>query len=361
MRPVIAWLGFWLFNHFEIGHCSKRFRAVVVALVKQGHVPLEVGRSRIVEDIEVALIAVGVPRVEADVGHVSGHAVKVIGIPKGGRHFFNIKAHGHGQVLDDAAPRLGTVGGSEEGHVHGLAELACWFNVVPFQARHEVFVTVDRQTTDDRQTNIRVDGVDEVPVGVGMDVVNDDQVCGLACFQGADFVVPVGGERSTGCDHFHHFVIGEDVPQHFVVPKVGDFEFVQGGFGTRRSPIWCQRDVNPSSLCCSNIGRLTVEEEVGQRRPHEGSSDVGHLGEFLLTECHAVNEDQFAHEQVVLHEDVKLRAALFVHTLSDVNEPSVQLAAGVSCLDVVADIIGGQFGDFGVDFVPAEVIILDVP
>ena len=119
--------------------------------------------------------------------------------------------------------------------------------------------------------------------------------------------------------------------------------------------------MNPSSLCRSNIGRLTVEEEVGQRRPHEGSTDVGHLGEFLLAECHAVNEDQFAHEQVVLHEDVEFCTALFVHALGDVNEPSVKLAAGVSCLDVVADIIGGQFGDFGVDFVPAEVVILDVP
>ena len=194
-----------------------------------------------------------------------------------------------------------------------------------------------------------------------MDVVDDDQVCGLACFQGTDFVVPVGGERSTGRDHLHHFVIGEYVTQHFVVPKVGNLEFVQGGFGTRRSPIRCQRDVNPSGLGRSNVGRLTVEEEVGQWRPHECSADVGHLGEFLLTECHAVNEDQFAHEQVVLNEDVKFRTALFVHALSDVNEPSVKLTAGVSSFDVVADIIGGQFGDFGVDFVPAKVVVLDVP
>ena len=43
------------------------------------------------------------------------------------------------------------------------------------------------------------------------------------------------------------------------------------------------------------------------------------------------------------------------------DEPSVKFTAGVAGFDVVADVIGGQLRNLGVDFVPAEVIVLDVP
>ena len=110
-----------------------------------------------------------------------------------------------------------------------------------------------------------------------------------------------------------------------------------------------------------NVGRLPVEQKVGKRRPNERSAHVRHLGEFLVREGHAVNQHQFTDQEVVLNEDVKLRSAAFVNTFSDVDEPSVEFTAGVAGFDVVADVIGGQLRDLGVDFVPAEIVVLDVP
>ncbi len=74
-----------------------------------------------------------------------------------------------------------------------------------------------------------------------------------------------------------------------------------------------------------------------------------------------MNQHQFSNEEVVLNQDVKLGAASFVHTFGDVNEPSIKCTAGVAVLDVIANVIGGQFRDLRVDLISAEVVILDVP
>ena len=109
-----------------------------------------------------------------------------------------------------------------------------------------------------------------------------------------------------------------------------------------------------------DVGGLTVQEQVGERGPNERSAHVGHLAELVLTQRDTVNQHQFADKQVVLHEDVEFCTAAFIHAFCDVNEPRVQFAAGVSRLDVVAHVVGRQFGDLGVNFVSSEVVILDV-
>ena len=85
----------------------------------------------------------------------------------------------------------------EIGHINGFSELPCGFDVVAFQSRHQVFISVHCQSANHRETDIRVDGVDEVAVGVGVDVVNHDQIGSLARFKRPDLVVPVGGDGRT--------------------------------------------------------------------------------------------------------------------------------------------------------------------
>ena len=97
--------------------------------------------------------------------------------------------------------------------------------------------------------------------------------------------------------------------------------------------------MNTCGLCSSDVGGLAVEKKVGEGRPHQRRSNVGHLREFLLTEGHTVDEHQFTDEQVVLHENVKLSTTALINALGDVDEPSVKFSAGISRLDVVTDII----------------------
>ena len=94
--------------------------------------------------------------------------------------------------------------------------------------------------------------------------------------------------------------------------------------------------MNPSGFCSGDVSGLTVEEQVGQRRPNERSADSGHLREFLLTQSHPVNQDQFANKQVVLNQDVEFGSTAFINTFSDVNEPRIKFAARVAVFDVVA-------------------------
>ena len=109
-----------------------------------------------------------------------------------------------------------------------------------------------------------------------------------------------------------------------------------------------------------DIGGLSVEQEVRERRPDERGTDRCHLLKFLCAEGHTVNQHQLADQEVVLHKDVKLASASFVHAFRYVDEPSVQFSAGVPGLDVVADIIRCQFCDLGVYLVSAEVVVFDV-
>ena len=119
--------------------------------------------------------------------------------------------------------------------------------------------------------------------------------------------------------------------------------------------------MNASGFGGRNIGGLTVQQEVGERGPHERGTNVRHLGEFLLAKRHPVYQDQFSHQEIVLHKNVKFTAASLVHAFCDMDEPRVEFAAGVACLDVVAHIVRRQFGDLGVNFIPAEVVVFDVP
>ena len=118
--------------------------------------------------------------------------------------------------------------------------------------------------------------------------------------------------------------------------------------------------MNASLFGGGNICSLAVEQQVGERRPHQCGTDLRHLGEFLLAKGYAMDQDQFSDEEVVLDENIKFSTASFIHTFGDVDEPCIQFAAAVSGLDVVADIIRGQLGDLGVDFIPLEVVIFDV-
>ncbi len=73
-----------------------------------------------------------------------------------------------------------------------------------------------------------------------------------------------------------------------------------------------------------------------------------------------MDEDQLSNKEVVGHEDVEFGSAGLVHTFAKVEEPSVQFLACVARFDVVSNVIGLKFSDLGVDFVTAEVPILDV-
>ena len=73
-----------------------------------------------------------------------------------------------------------------------------------------------------------------------------------------------------------------------------------------------------------------------------------------------MNQHQLSDQQVVLNEDIKFCSTAFINTLCDVNEPCIEFTAGVSSFDVITDVIAGEFGDLGVDFIPTEVVILDV-
>ena len=60
-----------------------------------------------------------------------------------------------------------------------------------------------------------------------MDVVNHDEVGHHARCDGAYFVVPVRGQGCPRRDHLDHFVIGENIAEHLIVPKVCNLQFMQ--------------------------------------------------------------------------------------------------------------------------------------
>ena len=118
--------------------------------------------------------------------------------------------------------------------------------------------------------------------------------------------------------------------------------------------------MNTGSLGRGDVSCLAVKEQVGEWGPHQGGTGRRHLLEFGGSQSHAVNQHQFAHEQVVVDENVKLSTARFVHAFGNVDEPRIEGTACVPVLDVVPDVIRGQFRDLGVNLVPSEVVVLNV-
>ena len=95
------------------------------------------------------------------------------------------------------------------------------------ESSHDVGITVDWYATNNRQTNIRVNGVDEIAVWVCVNVVDHDNVCCHISGKCADLILPVGSLSGSGGYHFHHFVISEDVSEFFIIPHVSNFEFME--------------------------------------------------------------------------------------------------------------------------------------
>ena len=292
--------------------------------------------------------------------HARGQAVEAVHVAKGSLHHGRVEGRGFGEVLDDGRPRAQAVLDTARGHVDALPEHAGCFVVVTAHGLHEVRVTVEGHAADDGQAHVRVDGVDEVAVRVEVVRIDDRQVGRHAGRDTADVLLPVGGVSRVGGDHAHHFFVGENVPEDFVVPQVGDLELMQGRLAARGRPVRRQRDVDARSLGRSHVGGVTVEQQVGQGRPDEAGADLTHLLEFGGRQGGSVDEDQLSDQEIVGHEDIEFGSAGFVHALAEVKEPRVQFLAGVAGLDVVPNVIRFEFRDLGVDLVSAEVPILDV-
>ena len=232
--------------------------------------------------------------------------------------------------------------------------------VVAPHGLHQVCIAVEGHATDDGQAHVRVDGVDEVAVRVDLVRIDDRQVGRHAGRNTADVLLPVGGVSRVGRDHAHHLFVGEDVTKDFVVPQVGDLEFMQGRLAARGRPVRRQRDVDARSLGRSHVRGVAVEQQVGQGRPDEAGADLAHLLEFGGRQGGSMDEDQLSDQEIVGHEDVKFGSAGFVHALAKVQEPRVQFLAGVAGFDVVPNVVRFEFRDLGVNLVPAEVPVFDV-
>ena len=73
-----------------------------------------------------------------------------------------------------------------------------------------------------------------------------------------------------------------------------------------------------------------------------------------------MNQHKFSDEEVILHKDVKFSTTAFIHAFCDVNKPRIKFSASISSFDVVADVIRGKFRNFGVNFIPAKIVIFDI-
>ena len=113
-------------------------------------------------------------------------------------------------------------------------------------------------------------------------------------------------------------------------------------------------------FCRSDVSGLAVQQKVGEGRPNQGCTNVCHLLELLFSKSNTVDQHQFTDQEVVLNEDVKFRPASLIDAFCNVNEPRVQLTTGVTCFDVVADVIRGEFRHLGVNLVPFEIVVFDV-
>ncbi len=159
--------------------------------------------------------------------NASGEAVEAVDLAKGRFHDRGVEGRGLGEVLNDGSPRTQPVFYTAGGDVDALVELAGRFVIVATHGLHQVRVTVEGHAADDGQADVRVNGVDEVAVGVKVVRIDDRQIGGHAWCNSADVILPVGRVRCVRGDHADHLFVGEDVAKDFVVPQVGDLQFME--------------------------------------------------------------------------------------------------------------------------------------
>ncbi len=103
-----------------------------------------------------------------------------------GVHLIVVKAHRHLKVIDDLHPGLSTILDCEESYVEGFGKGSLStpigdvgiFPIIAVKGRHHVDIAVHRQATDDGQTDIGVDRIDEISIGVFVEGIDDDEIGG---------------------------------------------------------------------------------------------------------------------------------------------------------------------------------------
>ena len=159
--------------------------------------------------------------------NTSGEAVEAVDFAKGGFHDRRIKSRGFGEVLNDGGPRTQAVFHAAGGDVNALVEHARGFVIVTTHGLHQIRVTVEGHAADDGQAHVRVNGVNEVAVGVEVVRINDRQIGGHTWSNSTDMVLPLGRVSRVRGDHPDHLFVGENIAKDFVVPKIGNLQFME--------------------------------------------------------------------------------------------------------------------------------------
>ena len=73
-----------------------------------------------------------------------------------------------------------------------------------------------------------------------------------------------------------------------------------------------------------------------------------------------MDDDNLADEQVVLSQNIEFSSTRLVDTLSEMEEPCIEFARGITVLDVLTGVIRFDLCNLGVDVVLAEVVEFDI-
>ena len=123
---------------------------------------------------------------------------------------------------------------------------------------HDVDVAIDRQSADDHEPHIGVDGVDDVAVWIGAEGVEYDNIRGESCLDAPCMFGPANGIDDVRGDCLNQFVITEDIAHDILIPPIGSLQFVHRTLRARRPPIRADHDVDTLSLGGRHIGRVAV-------------------------------------------------------------------------------------------------------